>query len=249
MPRYRLDIEYDGTPFYGWQRQDNFISVQQVIEEAIAEFAREPVTAYAAGRTDTGVHALGQVVHIDLSKEWRPGKIQEALNGLLKYAGHPVCALEVTPVADDFDARFSALKRHYRYRIINRMGPLTVDLGRAWWIRFPLDIDLMNEAARHLIGHHDFTTFRSTDCQAKSPMRTLDELKVERVSETEIVVLCSSRAFLHNQVRSMVGSLKLIGDSKWTADDLIAARDALDRKACGPVAPACGLYLSKVDYP
>ena len=249
MPRYRIDLEYDGTPFYGWQKQDNFISVQQVLEEALAEFTQEKVTAFAAGRTDTGVHALGQVVHVDLTKDWKPQKVQEATNGLLKYKGHPVSALEVTQGEDDFDARFSAIKRSYRYRIINRMGPLTVERDRAWWIRFPLDVDKMNDAAEALIGHHDFTTFRSTDCQAKTPMRTLDILRANRVDETEIEIIAESRSFLHNQVRSIVGSLKLVGDGKWTKQDLINARDALDRKACGPVAPACGLYLMNVEYP
>ena len=228
MPRYRIDLEYDGTPFYGWQKQDKFISVQQVLEEAMAEFTQEKVVAFAAGRTDTGVHALGQVVHVDLTKDWSPQKVQEATNGLLKYKGHPVSALAVTPVADDFDARFSAIKRKYRYRIINRMGPLTVERDRAWWIRFPLDVDKMNEAAQELVGHHDFTTFRSTDCQAKTPMRTLDVLRVARVGEIEIEIIAESRSFLHNQVRSIVGSLKLIGDGKWTSQDLINARDALE---------------------
>ena len=248
MPRYRIDLEYDGTPYYGWQRQDNFISVQQVLEEVIAEFTQEAVVAFAAGRTDTGVHALGQVVHVDLSKEWTPQKVQEATNGLLKYKGHPVSALAVSIVPNDFDARFSAKGRSYSYRIINRMGPLTVDRDRAWWIRFPLDVELMNEVAQELVGHYDFTTFRSTDCQAKSPMRTLDVLKVRRVDEVEIEIIAESRSFLHNQVRSIVGSLKMVGDGKWTCADFIAARDALDRKRCGPVAPACGLYLSKVEY-
>ncbi|MEM9330544.1 MAG: tRNA pseudouridine(38-40) synthase TruA [Pseudomonadota bacterium] len=249
MPRYRLDIEYDGTPFYGWQRQDNFISIQQVLEEAIEEFTQEKVTAFAAGRTDTGVHALGQVVHVDLTKDWRPQKVQEATNGLLKYKGHPVTALAVSIVPDDFDARFSALKRRYQYRIKNRIAPLTVELNRAWWIRFPLDVEAMNVAAQELVGHHDFTTFRSTDCQAKSPMRTLDVLQVSRVSDHDIDVIAESRSFLHNQVRSIVGSLKLVGDGKWSLQDLTRARDALDRKACGPVAPACGLYLTEVEYP
>ncbi len=249
MPRYRLDIEYDGTPFYGWQRQENLITVQQVIEEAFREFTQEEVSIYAAGRTDTGVHALGQVIHVDLSKEWRTQKIQEATNGVLKYMGHPVATVNVYRVSDEFDARFTALKRAYRYRIINRMAPLTVDAGRAWWIRHPLDVDLMNKAAQELIGHWDFTTFRSTDCQAKSPMRTLDILKVVRDSDVEISVIAESRAFLHNQVRSLVGSLKMVGDGKWSIQDLIDARDALDRKRCGPVAPACGLYFTHVEYP
>ena len=249
MPRYRLDIEYDGTPYYGWQRQEKFISVQQVLEEVFEEFTQEKTTVFAAGRTDTGVHALGQVVHVDLSKEWTPQKVQEATNGLLKYKGHPVTVLDVQKVSTEFDARFSAIRRSYRYRIMNRMAPPAIERDRVWWIRFPLDVSAMNEAAQELVGHHDFTTFRSTDCQAKSPMRTLDLLQVNRVNETEIEVLAESRSFLHNQVRSIVGSLKMVGDKKWSKQDLINARDALDRKACGPVAPACGLYLVRVDYP
>ncbi len=249
MPRYRLTIEYDGTPFYGFQRQERFISVQQVLEEAFAEFTQEAVSVYGAGRTDTGVHALGQVVHVDLSKEWTPKKVQEATNGLLKHKGHPVSALDVEKVPDDFDARFSAVKRSYRYRIINRKAPLTVDRLRAWWIRFPLDVTAMDEAAQELAGHWDFTTFRSTDCQAKTPMRTVDRLNVYRVDETEIEIIVESRSFLHNQVRSFAGSLKMVGDGKWKKQDLVDARDALDRKRCGPVAPAHGLYLTKVVYP
>ena len=249
MPRFRLTIEYDGTPYYGFQRQDKFISVQQVLEEAFAEFTQEQVTVFASGRTDTGVHALGQVIHVDLSKDWKPAKILEALNGILKHRGHPVAALEVDPVMDDFDARFSAIKRMYRYRIINRIAPLTIELNRAWWIRFPLNVEAMDEAAQELVGHWDFTTFRSTDCQAKSPMRTLDRLNVYRVNSTEVEIITESRSFLHNQVRSIAGSLKMIGDGKWNKQDLIDARDALDRKRCGPVAPACGLYLMGVEYP
>jgi len=213
MPRYKMTIEYDGTPYYGWQRQDNFPSVQQAIEEAMAKFAQHPVMVFAAGRTDAGVHATGQVVHVDLEREWKPAKVQEATNGLLKVEGHPISAISVEQVDGEFDARFSAVHRAYRYRIINRVAPLTVDLKRAWWIRFPLDEVVMHDAAQVLVGNHDFTTFRSTD-----------------------------------QIRSIAGSLKYVGDGKWTKDDLVAARDALDRKACGPVAPACGLYLTKVDY-
>ncbi|MEM7289197.1 MAG: tRNA pseudouridine(38-40) synthase TruA [Pseudomonadota bacterium] len=248
MPRYRMKIEYDGTPYNGWQRQDRCPSVQQAIEEAMQKFAQHDVTVFAAGRTDTGVHALAQIVHVDLERNWKPEKVQEATNGLLKLNGHPVCVLEVANVPDDFDARFSAVKRTYRYRIINRIAPLTVDLERAWWIRFPLDVAAMDEAAKELVGHYDFTTFRSTDCQAKSPMRTVDALNVNRVSETEIEIIAESRSFLHNQVRSFAGSLKLIGDGKWSKQDLTDARDALDRKRCGPVAPACGLYLTGVQY-
>ncbi len=248
MPRYKMTIEYDGTPYYGWQRQDNFPSVQQAIEEAMAKFAQHPVTVFAAGRTDAGVHATGQVVHVDLEREWKPAKVQEATNGLLKVEGHPISAISVEQVDGEFDARFSAVHRAYRYRIINRVAPLTVDLKRAWWIRFPLDEVVMHDAAQVLVGNHDFTTFRSTDCQAKSPVRTIDRLDVSRINETEIEIIVEARAFLHNQIRSIAGSLKYVGDGKWTKDDLVAARDALDRKACGPVAPACGLYLTKVDY-
>lgn len=249
MPRYKLLIEYDGTPYYGWQRQEELPSVQQAIEDAMEQFAQHDVTVFAAGRTDTGVHALGQVIHVDLKKEWKPEKVQEATNGLLKLAEHPISALSVDQVNDEFDARFSAVKRSYKYRITNRIAPLTVDLGRAWWIRFPLDVADMNEAAQELVGHWNFSTFRSTDCQAKSPMRTLDRLEVRRIDETGIEIIAESRSFLHNQVRSMVGSLKMVGDGKWSKQDLIEARDSLDRKRCGPVAPACGLYLTRVDYP
>ena len=248
MPRYKLTIEYDGTGYHGWQKQDGLASVQQALEEAIAQFTRHTVSVFAAGRTDTGVHALGQVVHVDLEKEWPDWKVQEASNGILQLNGHAVSVVACEPVPDTFDARFSATKRHYRYRLINRKGPLTVDHNRAWWVRRPLDETAMHDAAQELVGHHDFTTFRSTECQAKSPVRTLDELNVNRVSETELEIIAISRAFLHNQVRSMVGSLKLVGESKWTAMDLANARDLLDRKACGPVAPSCGLYLVKVDY-
>ena len=248
MPRYKLTIEYDGSPYHGWQRQDGFISVQQAIEEAIQQFARHPVSVFAAGRTDTGVHALGQVIHVDFEIEWPSWKIQEAANGILKQNNHPVSVVDCEPVSNDFNARFSAKRRYYRYRIINRLGPLTVEKDRAWWVKFPLDESAMHEAAQSLVGQYDFTTFRSTDCQAKSPIRSLDTLDVNRVSETEIEIIAIARAFLHNQVRSMVGSLKLVGSGKWSGEDFIKARDALDRKACGPVAPSCGLYLTKVDY-
>lgn len=248
MPRYKLQIEYDGTLYKGWQRQDGLQTVQQAVEEAMAEFARHPVTIFAAGRTDAGVHGLGQIVHVDLEREWKPFKIIEATNGLLKLAGHPIAVIAAETVSEDFEARFSATKRHYRYRIINRQANLTVDLLRAWHVKKHLDVDAMHDAAKVLLGHHDFTTFRSTDCQAKSPVRTLDQLDVRRVNHQEIEILCSARAFLHNQVRSLAGSLKLVGQGKWTKSDLKTALEAKDRKACGTVAPACGLYFMKVDY-
>lgn len=247
MPRYRFTVEYDGTPYFGWQRQDGFMSVQQALEEAFEQFTQHKVTVFGAGRTDTGVHALGQVAHADLEREWRSGKIMEAANGILKINDHLVSLIDCEEAEDGFDARFSAKKRHYRYRIVNRWAPLTIDRNRAWWVKKPLDADAMHEAAQHLVGHYDFTTFRSINCQAKSPMKTLEQLDVRRIGE-EIEIIAVSRSFLHNQVRSMAGSLKMVGEGKWTADDLAAARNALDRKACGPVAPACGLYLVKVDY-
>lgn len=248
MPRYKLTIEYDGTAFYGWQRQSGFISVQQALEEAIEEFAREKVAVFGAGRTDTGVHALGQVAHIDLTKDWLPYDVLKAANGILRLRDYRIAVLDCEPVSDEFDARFSARRRNYRYRIINRAAPLTVEFGHAWWVRRPLNVEAMHDAAQCLVGHHDFTTFRSVNCQAKSPMKTLDSLDVQRVDSDEIEVLASSRSFLHNQVRSIVGSLKLIGDGKWKKSDLENARDAIDRKECGPVAPSCGLYLVNAEY-
>ena len=248
MPRYKLTIEYDGTPYKGWQRQDGLPSVQQALEEAMSEFVRHPVSVFAAGRTDAGVHGLGQVIHVDLEAEWPLFKIAEAANGLLRLNNHPVSVIRVETADDDFDARFSATKRHYRYRIINRPANLTVDILRAWHVKKPLDVAAMNDAAQLLVGHHDFTTFRSTECQAKSPLRTLGQLDVRRVNEQEIEILTSARAFLHNQVRSLAGSLKLVGERKWAGDDLLAALRAKDRKACGPVAPACGLYFMCVEY-
>ena len=248
MPRYRLTIEYDGTHYFGWQRQDGFISVQQAIEDMVELFCRHKVTLFGAGRTDTGVHALGQVAHLDLEKEWDPRKVMDAANGLLRQNEHRIAILACETASDDFDARFSATRRHYRYRICNRRPPLTIDRNRAWWIKKPLDAGAMHEAAQQLVGQHDFTTFRSVNCQAKSPMKTLDALDVVRIDAEWIEITAESRSFLHNQVRSMVGSLKLVGEGKWETADLVAARDALDRKACGPVAPAAGLYLVRVDY-
>ena len=248
MPRFKLVVEYDGTPYRGWQRQEGLSTVQQAIEDAMTQFTQREVVVFGAGRTDAGVHALGQVVHVDLEDRWRPSKIQEATNGLLKLSGHPIAVLSVEEVDEEFDARFSAISRSYRYRIVNRVAPLTVDLERAWWIRFPLDVDAMHVAAQELVGKHDFTTFRSTDCQAKSPVRTLDKLNVTRVSETEIEIVAEARAFLHNQIRSIAGSLRQVGDGKWSRQDLVDALHALDRKRCGPVAPACGLYFERVKY-
>ena len=245
MPRWKLTIEYDGRPFIGWQRQDNGPSVQAALEQAILKLTTEEVTVSAAGRTDAGVHATGQVAHADISKPFDPFRMQEALNAHLR--PHPVAILSAEPAGDTFHARFDATARHYIYRIVNRRSPLTFDAGLAWQVAADLDADAMHEAAQHLIGHHDFTTFRAAECQAKSPMKTLDVFRVSRNGDS-IEVRASARSFLHHQVRSMVGSLKLVGAGKWQPTDLRQALEARDRKACGPVAPPDGLYLTRVDY-
>jgi len=245
MPRYKLIIEYDGTPFAGWQRQANGRSVQEAIEDAVAGFSGERVTIGGAGRTDAGVHALGQVAHVDLARDWPADTVRKALNSHLK--PEPIAVLAAELAGDEFDARFSAKARHYRYRIINRQSPLTIAAGRAWQVRTPLDAGAMQRAAQRLTGNHDFTTFRNADCQAKGPVKTLDRLIVRRQGE-EILIEASARSFLHSQVRSIAGSLRLVGEGRWSADDLSDALAAKDRKACGPVAPAEGLYLVKVEY-
>ncbi|MGA9894483.1 MAG: tRNA pseudouridine(38-40) synthase TruA [Xanthobacteraceae bacterium] len=245
MPRYKLTIEYDGTTFVGWQQQDNGASVQGVLTEALAAFAGERVMVSGAGRTDTGVHALGQVAHIDLSKEWDVDRVRDAFNFHLR--PQPVGVLKAELVAPDFDARFSAIKRHYLYRIVNRRADLTLDQNRAWRVPRPLDCAAMHAAAQRLTGKHDFTTFRSTECQAKSPEKTLDRLDVTRDGD-EVRVGASARSFLQHQVRSMVGSLVHIGEGKWSIADLAEALAARDRTRCGQVAPPHGLYLVRVDY-
>jgi tRNA pseudouridine38-40 synthase len=245
MPRYKLTIEYDGTPFVGWQAQDNGVSVQGVLTAAIAAFAGEPVAVSAAGRTDAGVHALGQVAHLDLARDWDPDTVRDAVNFHLR--PQPVAVLAVERVAPDFDARFAAVKRHYVYRIVNRRADLTLEQNRAWRVPRPLDAQLMQVAAQRLIGRHDFTTFRSTECQAKSPVKTLDRLDVARDGD-EIRIGAAARSFLQHQVRSMVGSLVHVGEGKWSGDDLAAALAARDRAACGQVAPPQGLYLVRVVY-
>jgi tRNA pseudouridine38-40 synthase len=245
MPRYKLTIEYDGTPFVGWQAQDNGPSVQGVLADAIAAFAGERVAVSGAGRTDAGVHALGQVAHVDLSKDWDNDTVRDAINFHLR--PQPVAVLAAEQVAPDFDARFSARKRHYLYRIVNRRADLTIDQNRAWRVPRPLDAAAMHEAAQLLIGRHDFTTFRAAECQAKSPVKTLDRLDVTRDGD-EVRIAASARSFLHHQVRSMVGSLVHVGDGKWRAADLADALAARDRTACGQVAPPHGLYLVRVEY-
>ena len=248
MPRFRLDIEYDGSLFAGWQHQADQPSVQQAIEQAVEKFSGEAVRLRAAGRTDAGVHATAQVAHVDLAKTWPGDKVRDAINAHLQAAGAHVTILKAAIVPDDFDARFSATGRHYLYRILNRRAPAALDKGKVWWVPKRLDAGAMHEAAKVLLGRHDFTTFRSTQCQANSPVRTLERLDVSRTGDI-IEVRASARSFLHNQVRSMVGSLKRVGDGGWTEADLKAALEACDRAACGQVAPPDGLFLIGVDYP
>ncbi|MFP4002218.1 MAG: tRNA pseudouridine(38-40) synthase TruA [Alphaproteobacteria bacterium] len=245
MTRYQLILEYDGTPFVGWQRQNNGPSVQQALEEAIAGFCGETVTVFAAGRTDTGVHALGQVVHFDIEKQTAAATVRDALNHHLKPA--PVAVLEAREAEPEFHARFDALGRHYLYRIVNRRAPLTLDRNRAWLVVRPLDADAMHEAAQALTGRHDFTTFRAAQCQSASPVKTLDAISVSRQLD-EVVVKVSARSFLHHQVRSIVGSLAQVGLGRWPVEKIARILEARDRSACGALAPPHGLYLERVDY-
>ena len=245
MPRYRITIEYEGTPFSGWQVQDGLDTVQGALTHAIAKFSGETVVVRGAGRTDAGVHALGQVAHFDLARTWEPFRIREATNFHLRPA--PVVVVDCATVAADFDARFSATGRHYLYRILSRRAPPALDRNRVWWLPVELDVEAMREGAQRLVGRHDFTTFRASACQARSPVKTLDRLDV--TAETgEIHIRASARSFLHHQVRSMAGSLRLVGERRWSADDMSLALAACDRAACGPVAPSSGLYLVGVDY-
>jgi tRNA pseudouridine38-40 synthase len=245
MPCYKLTIEYDGTPFVGWQMQANGVSVQGLLAAAVKSFCGEDVTVQGAGRTDAGVHALGQVAHIDLTSEHDPGTVRDALNAHLR--PHPVAVLRAERAPQEFDARFSATRRHYLYRIVNRRPDLALDRLRAWRVPKPLDAAAMHKAAQALVGRHDFTTFRAAECQAKSPVKTLDRLDVTRIGEL-VEIRASARSFLHHQVRSMVGSLAWVGEGRWSPGDLTGALAAADRTACGPVAPAEGLYLLSVDY-
>jgi tRNA pseudouridine38-40 synthase len=245
MPRYKLLIEYDGGGFSGWQMQADAISVQSVLETAIETIHGQHCLVYGAGRTDTGVHALGQVAHVDLPKTWDPFVLRNAINGNVR--PHRVSVIDVEPAPDDFHARFSAVKRRYLYRILNRRAPAAIDHGRVWHVPIELDAGQMHEAAQYLIGTHDFTTFRAAECQAKSPVKTVDAIAVSRYGE-EIEVTAEARSFLHHQVRSFVGSLKYVGEGKWRPRDMKTALEAKDRAACGVVAPAQGLYLVSVSY-
>lgn len=246
MPRYKITIEYDGTPFVGWQRQAVDMSVQQAIEEAIERFSGEAVRTQTAGRTDAGVHARGQVAHFDLARDWDPFRVSEAINFHLK--PHPIIILACEKVDETFEARFSATARHYCYLILNRRARPALEANRVWYVATPLDADAMHAAAQTILGRHDFTTFRSAHCQANSPIRALDRFDVRRDGEL-ITIEASARSFLHHQVRSMVGSLKLVGEGRWSAEDFRAALDAKDRARCGALAPSSGLYLMAVDYP
>ena len=245
MTRYKLTVEYDGTGFVGWQRQDNGTSIQGCLERAIHAFCGETVTVFGAGRTDAGVHAAGQVAHVDISRDTTADTVRDAINAHLR--PDPIAVLGAEPVGPEFDARLSAVERAYTYRIVNRRAPLTVDRDRAWLVSTPLDADAMAEGAARLIGRHDFSTFRASLCQAKSPVKTLDALDVARAGD-QIRIDARARSFLHHQVRNIVGTLRLVGEGKWTPDDVSAALEARDRAAGGPTAPAAGLCLMAVRY-
>lgn len=247
MGRYKLTIEYFGAPYQGWQSQTGGRTVQDAIERAVAKLRDGERRLICAGRTDAGVHGLGQVAHVDLDKDWRTDVLRDALNAHLMQAGEAVAILSAEVAPEGFDARISAIRRHYRYRILNRRPPSALERQRVWHVAKPLDWQPMQEAAQTILGRHDFTTFRASSCQAKSPVRSLERLDVSRHGE-EIWVEASARSFLHNQVRSMVGSLAKIGHGTWPVSEMRAALDAADRARCGPVAPPDGLYFMKVDY-
>jgi len=245
MPRYKLTIEYDGAPFCGWQLQDSLPTVQGAMEAAVKAMTGEDVRVHGSGRTDAGVHARGQVAHCDIAKPFAPDRLRDGLNAHLR--PNPVGVLNAEIVPESFEARFSAIKRHYLYRIANTRANLALDIGRVWRVPRRLDAEAMHQAAQRLIGKHDFTTFRDTECQAKSPEKTLDQLDVTRNGDA-IDIMTSARSFLHSQVRSMVGSLVWVGEGRWSADDLAAVLAARNRAACGPVAQPEGLYLMRVEY-
>jgi len=246
MFRHKLTIEYDGSSYSGWQRQANARSIQQALEEAVLRFDPGASHVAGAGRTDAGVHARGQVAHVDLSREWQGWRLREAINAHL--SAELVSVIQAAPIDGEFDARRSAVARHYRYEVVNRRAPLTFTRDRACLVKPPLDVAAMHEAAQTLIGRHDFSTFRDAQCQANSPLRTLDYFRVSREGE-RVLFDVGARSFLHRQVRSMVGSLVQVGLGRWRAADMAAALEAADRARCGPVAPPDGLYLDRVDYP
>jgi tRNA pseudouridine38-40 synthase len=246
MPRYKLTIEYDGTDFSGWQRQENGPSIQQALEDALTRLGEAAPLVAGAGRTDAGVHALGQIAHVDLMRPWTGWRLREAINARL--VPLPVAVLAAEAVGEQFDARRSAIMRHYRYLVVNRRAPLTLERTRVWRVKSALDVAAMAEAAQALIGRHDFSTFRDSQCQAKSPVRTLSRFEVTQAGD-RVEFAVAALSFLHRQVRSMVGSLVEVGLGRWTPADLKSALEAADRSRCGQVAPACGLYLERVDYP
>ena len=246
MTRWRLTIEYDGGPFMGWQRQDHGPSVQQALEEALHGMTGEQAQFSAAGRTDAGVHALAMAAHVDVMKSLTPHRLREGLNALVR--PQPISVLDVEEVADDWHARFSCIGRRYLYRILNRRAPPALDAGKVWHVAVPLELDAMQDGAVPLVGRHDFTTFRSAQCQSESPVKTLDRLEVSRVGE-EIHITAAARSFLHHQVRSMVGCLAMVGHGQWTPDDMLKALEARDRSALGLNAPPHGLYFVEAVYP
>lgn len=248
MPRYKLTVEYDGTPYNGWQKQDGQPTVQASLEAALAQFANAPVETVCAGRTDAGVHARGQVVHVDLPVERKPFNICEGLNVIL--LPQPIAVVAAEEVSPEFHARFDAKQRHYLYRIINRSSRLALDATRAWHQFRPMDLDAMRDAATHLVGKHDFTTFRSSACQAKDPVKTIDSIRIAQREKNpeQIMIYVSARSFMHNQVRNMVGTLMQVAIGKWQPIQVKEALEAKDRTKGGPTAPAHGLYFMQVDY-
>ena len=245
--RYKLTLEYDGTNTLGWQRQLDGPSIQEYLETVLETLSGKHSEIASAGRTDAGVHALAQVAHIDFDTKMEPWKIREAFNANLRQIGAPVCLLNVEPVSDDFHARFSAKGRGYIYKILNRRAPSILQANRVWWVPVELDVEKMRQGAKYLLGNHDFTSFRASACQAKSPIKTLDKLDIEKIGD-EIIFTVEAKSFLHHQVRNMVGTLKMVGDGKLQPDDIKTILDAKDRSKAGATAPACGLYLSKVIY-
>ncbi|NCB49207.1 MAG: tRNA pseudouridine(38-40) synthase TruA [Alphaproteobacteria bacterium] len=246
MPRYKITLEYDGTPFCGWQRQKDALSVQEVLEKALFVLEKSPVSTFASGRTDAGVHARGQVVHFDLKKSYDLYKLRESLNALMR--PNPISVLQIEEVSDDFHARFDARERTYLYRILNRPAPSVLDALRVWHFPSPLDVEAMQQAANLLIGRHDFSTFRAAGCQAKSPIKTMNSITLQKEGDM-INITLKARSFIHHQVRNIVGTLILVGSHKWSVEDFKTAFEAKDRRKGGVTAPACGLFFISVHYP